>query len=161
METAGEVIQSLCSTLGISQLQSTADFPLELEAFKGVLSRVEEHNATRVKLMAETADSSNLIKALVVKAEDARILSHMPNMKRMYTELFHLNRDLIMEHRKRSTNHAELLQTLKEVNQMVQRAARLRVGTPKTQVVARCREAIKANNIHSLFKIIKQGGATS
>ena len=35
--------------------------------------------------------------------------------------------------------------------------ARLRVGAPKARVVAACRAAIKANNIHALFKIIKSG----
>ena len=40
---------------------------------------------------------------------------------------------------------------------MIQKAARLRVGVPKSRVVSACRAAIKANNIHSLFKIIKTG----
>lgn len=40
---------------------------------------------------------------------------------------------------------------------MIQRAARLRVGAPKTKVVAACRAAIKANNMVSLLRIIKDG----
>ena len=48
---------------------------------------------------------------------------------------------------------------LQEVNQMIQKAARLRVGQAKVQVVSACRTAIKNNNIHSLFKIIKTGDA--
>ena len=32
------------------------------------------------------------------------------------------------EHDKRATNHAELLKNLKEVNLMIQKAAKLRVG---------------------------------
>jgi len=50
----------------------------------------------------------------------------------MYGQLFDLNRELIMEHSKRATNQAELLLALKEVNQMIQKAARLRM-------VGRCR----------------------
>jgi hypothetical protein len=44
-----------------------------------------------------------------------------------------------------------------QVNQMIQRAARLRVGAPKNRVVAACRTAIKANNLAALFKIIRDG----
>ena len=94
---------------------------------------------------------------MVIKAEDARILADMDHMRQMYANLYDLNRELMMEHTKRATNHTALLAALKEVNQMIQKAARLRVGAPKTRVVAACRQAIKSNNIHSLFKIIKLG----
>ena len=50
-----------------------------------------------------------------------------------------------------------LLGALKEVNHMIEKAARLRVGSAKARIVSACRAAIKANNIHSLFKIIKSG----
>lgn len=81
----------------------------------------------------------------------------MKTMKKLYTNLFEINRDLIMEYKKRENNHNGLLESLKLVNQMVQRAARLRVGTPKARIIAACRSAIKANNIQGLFKIIKAG----
>lgn len=41
--------------------------------------------------------------------------------------------------------------------QMIQRAARLRVGNAKTKVVAACRNAIKSNAMASLFKIVRDG----
>uniref|UniRef100_A0A7S0QX50 Bardet-Biedl syndrome 2 protein homolog n=1 Tax=Pyramimonas obovata TaxID=1411642 RepID=A0A7S0QX50_9CHLO len=157
MEAAGEMVQDLCGFLGVTELESIAEFPYEMETFRSVLMQVDEYNAVRLKLTAEMADSSNLVKTLVIKAEDARILNNMGLMHKMYQNLFNLNRELIMEHTKRSTNHQELLAALKEVNQMIQKAARLRVGTPKTRVVAACRNAIKTNNIHSLFKIMKMG----
>ena len=39
-----------------------------------MLAKIEGHNSTRLKQTADIADSSNLVKALVVKAEDYRIL---------------------------------------------------------------------------------------
>ena len=45
----------------------------------------------RQKLTAEIADSSNLIKALVTKAEDDMIVGDMKLMKRYYAYLFALN----------------------------------------------------------------------
>merc|ERR1712224_647717 len=125
-------------------------------AFRNVLLKVDEFNAIRLKLTAEMADDSNLVKTLVIKAEDARILSDMKSMKQMYANLYQLNNSLIAEYNKRANNHEQLLEALKEVNQ-IQKAARLRVGPAKTTVVSACRNAIKSNNIHSLFKIIKRG----
>ena len=157
MELAGEVLQDLCTFLQISELESVAEFPAEMETFRAVLLRVDDYNAARIKMTAEMADSSNLAKTLVIKAEDARILEDIKSMRRAYSELYSQNAGLLGEYNKRANNHEQLLAALKEVNQMIQKAARLRVGAPKSRVVSACRAAIKANNIHSLFKIIKTG----
>ena len=55
-------------------------------------TQVDEYNAVRLKLTAEMADSSQLVKALVIKAEDARILNDMKLMKKMYSSLYDVNR---------------------------------------------------------------------
>ena len=47
-------------------------------------------------------------------------------MKRSYSELFDLNRDLVSGYKIRSTNHDELLKCLRVVNQTIQRAGNLR-----------------------------------
>ena len=75
-------------------------------------------------------------------------------------ELRDLNRELIREHQKRVENHEALLAALREVNQTIQKAAKLRAGGPKTKMVAACRQAIKVNNVHALFKIIQLGGTS-
>lgn len=157
MELAGELVQDLSKYLGLQDLESEADFPEEMKEFTGVLERVEEHNSIRLRLSAEIADSSNMVKTLVVKAEDARILNDVNLMTKMYSALFDLNRELIGEYRKRANNHQELLKTLKDVNQMIQKAARLRCGPSKAQVVADSRKAIKGNKVKTLFNIIRVG----
>lgn len=157
LEVAGEMIQDCCSFLQVTELESTAHFPDEMEKFKSVLMKVDEYNAVRLKLTAEMADSSNLVKALIVKGEDYRMLSDMGNMKKVFSNLQQTNSDLIAEYNKRANNHTQLLSQLKEVNMMIQKAAKLRVGTPKTRVVSSCRQAIKKNNIHELFQIIRTG----
>jgi Bardet-Biedl syndrome 2 protein len=78
-------------------------------------------------------------------------------MRRYYSELFTLNNQLLGEYTKRSTNHQALLDALKEVNNIIQLAARLRFGNAKSTVVSACRKAIKNNNIHALFYIVKTG----
>ena len=75
--------------------RSIAEFPEEMEAFRGVLLRVDEYNAARLKLTAEMADQSNTAKTLVIKAEDARILGDFKGMKAAYAQLYTLNQELL------------------------------------------------------------------
>ena len=126
-----------------------------------MLLRVDDYNAARLRLTADMADSSQQAKSLVIRAEDGRLLGDMKAMRTAYSELHALNAELIGEYNKRANNHEQLLAALKEVNMMIQKAARLRVGGAKTRVVNACRAAIKANNIHSLFKIIQTGHPTT
>ena len=51
------------------------------------------------------ADGSSRVKALVLKAEDARLMADMPRMMRNYDELMRVNEGLIAEYNKRATNH--------------------------------------------------------
>merc|ERR1719389_1109996 len=126
MEVAGDIIQDFCAALQIDELESTASFPEEMEKFKSVLMKVDEYNAVRLRLTAEMADSSNLVKALIVKAEDYRMLSDMGNLKKVFSNLQQTNTDLIAEYNKRANNQQQLLAQLKEVNMMIQKAAKLR-----------------------------------
>mmetsp|Transcript_10478 Transcript_10478/g.25127 ORF Transcript_10478/g.25127 Transcript_10478/m.25127 type:complete len:701 (-) Transcript_10478:93-2195(-) len=157
MELAGDLVQDLCQSLQVGELESEADFAQEMGAFQQVLQRVDELNAVRLKMTVDMADSSNIVKQLVIRAEDARMLGEMVAMRKTYTQLHALNQDLIGEYRKRTYNHDQLLEALKEVNHMIQKAARLRVGHAKGRIVAACRAAIKSNSIHALFKIIQSG----
>ena len=47
-------------------------------------------------------------------------------MGRWYGELSNINRDLVAGHKIRYTNHTELMNCLKQINQIIQRAAQLR-----------------------------------
>ncbi|XP_005107459.1 Bardet-Biedl syndrome 2 protein homolog [Aplysia californica] len=159
MDLAGDVIQSLAQFLNIEDLQTTADFPVETETLRQILVKVDEFHKVRSKLTAEMADHSNLIRSMVVRAEDARIMGDMRSMRKGYMELYDLNRDLIAGYNIRCNNHQELVACLKQVNQIIQKAGRVRVGKYKSQVVTSCRNAIKNNNTSSLFKIIHTGMA--
>ena len=57
-------------------------------------------------------------------------------MKKWYGQLYDINRDLIAGYKIRYNNHNDLMDTLKEVNQIIQRAGRLRVG--KSKVIFSC-----------------------
>ncbi|XP_060561390.1 Bardet-Biedl syndrome 2 protein homolog, partial [Ruditapes philippinarum] len=159
MDLAGDVVQAVANFLNLEDLHTTIDYPDEMERLREVLVKVDEYHAVRQKLTAEMADHSNLIRSLVVRAEDARLMGDMGNMKKGYTELYNMNHDLINGYKIRCGNHQELLAALKQVNLIIQKAGRMRVGKFKTQVVNACRAAIKSNNVNALFKIIKTGGS--
>eukprot|EP01041_Mallomonas_annulata_P010049 gene10049-20934_t len=138
----------------VTELESVATFPVEASQFEQILSKVEDFNSSRVRLTADMAEDSQRVKALVVRAEDARLMGDMESMKRAYTELFSLNNNLIGGYNLRAGNHEGLLAALKEVNQMIQKAANLRVGAAKTRVVNECRAAVKKNNMPALLRIV-------
>ena len=154
IEVAGEVVQDLCVFIGEQELSSTAHFPLEMETFKEILDRVSQFNETRLRMTAEMADSSQLVKSLVIKAEDARILGDMVLMRQFYSQLSEVNGELIAEHTKLSRNHVLLLEHLKRTNSYIQMASKLRVGKERLQLVAQCRKAIKAGNTGALTSIL-------
>uniref|UniRef100_A0A8P0PJX4 BBSome complex member BBS2 n=1 Tax=Canis lupus familiaris TaxID=9615 RepID=A0A8P0PJX4_CANLF len=161
IDLAGDIIQSMASFFAIEDLQVEADFPVYFEELRKVLIKVDEYHSVHQKLSAEMADNSNLIRSLLVRAEDARLMRDMKTMKNRYMELYDLNRDLLNGYKIRCNNHTELLGNLKAVNQAIQRAGRLRVGKPKNQVITACRDAIRSNNINTLFRIMRVGTASS
>ncbi|XP_060041501.1 Bardet-Biedl syndrome 2 protein [Erinaceus europaeus] len=161
IDLAGDIIQSMASFFAIEDLQVEANFPLYFEELRKVLIKVDEYHSVHQKLSADMADNSNLIRSLLVRAEDARLMRDMKTMKSRYMELYDLNKDLLNGYKIRCNNHTELLGNLKAVNQAIQRAGRLRVGRPKNQVISACRDAIRSNNINTLFRIMRVGTASS
>ena len=157
MDIAGEIVMDIVRHFKLIELSCETSFPDELEHFKGVLERVAEYNAGRIRLSADMADDLQRIKALVVRAEDSRLLNDMAMMRKAYTDLFALSNQLIGGYNIRAANHAGLLGSLKEVNQMIQKAANLRTGQAKASLIAESRAALKKNNATLLMKIIAGG----
>mmetsp|Transcript_63574 Transcript_63574/g.170112 ORF Transcript_63574/g.170112 Transcript_63574/m.170112 type:complete len:716 (-) Transcript_63574:13-2160(-) len=159
IELAGDLVQDLAEFTHCEELSSSAEFPAAMAQFKEVLRQVDEYNASRLALAAGSAELVNEVKDLVVRAEDLRLLGEMGMMARSYTQIMSRNRELLAEHKKRAANQEVLVETLKSVNQMIQRAARLRVGAEKAAVIAACRDALKAGKLQVLFEVIQSGKA--
>jgi len=157
MELAGSLIADLANFLNVTELETQADFPEEVEKVKSLLAEAEQYNVLRSQLHANIAEVANNVKISIVKAEDARVLKDMGLLKKVYTKLQQDNGELVAEHMKRQNNHEQLVNCLKEINLMINKAANLRVGSAQARIVALCRSAIKANNTHLLAQIIKSG----
>ena len=55
MDLAGDIVQELCAVVGVTDLESTCDFPEDMERFRETLREVDERNADRARLAAEGA----------------------------------------------------------------------------------------------------------
>ena len=129
----------------------------ELERLRGVLARVDEFNEVRMKLTTDMADAATIVKTLLGRAEDARLLGDMTSMKKSYAALYDVDQELLGENAKRISNYEELKLALKEVNTAIQHAGKLRIGPARAQLVADCRNALKENKVNSLLEIIRTG----
>ena len=157
MDLAGDIVQDVARYFNLQELETSVNFPREMGLFEEVVKRVAELNSQRVKVVADMAEDTQHVKALVVRAEDSRLMIDIETMRRAYTDLYALNNQLIAGYNNRAATHESLLVALKDVNQMIQKAANLRVGSSKTRVINDCRLAVKANNMSALFRIIRQG----
>ena len=157
MDLAGSLIQSLALFLNLEDLQVTADFPKHVEEITEIMGFIDNLHAVTQKLAAEMTDHSNLIRSLVVRTEDARLLEDIPSMRKGYLQLEELNRELMDGYKLRCTNHQELVKSVKMINQMIQKAAQLRVGRYQAEVISQCRDAFKNSQVSALCKIIQLG----
>ena len=60
-----------------SFFRSVCDFPTEIDNLENLLSKAEELQSVRQRLSAEMADHSGMIRTLVVRAEDSRLMMDM------------------------------------------------------------------------------------
>jgi len=157
MDLAGEIIHGLATFLNLEKLEADVNFPDEIELLSNLLDKIEEFNSSHQEMTADIAENANMVRNLVVRAEDARLMGDMKNMRRWYGELMHINRDLRNNYKIRSNNHKELLTSLRNINQIIQKAGNLRVGTMKTVVISACRSALQENNRQMLFRVMKTG----
>ena len=157
LELGARIVQDMAASLQLGELESRAAFPRAKARFEELQQRVAEHNAIRLRLTSEMADCTHLVKGLVVRAEDARMLGRLREMRKIAAAVFRQNEQLLAEHSKRETNHRELLAALKDVNILIQLASDLRVGGAKMRVVAECRAAVKARTIGKIWTIVENG----
>ncbi|KAG5498570.1 hypothetical protein JKF63_02856 [Porcisia hertigi] len=160
----GAVIKAFVEDMGGGWVDGKADpvavrceMPLELERLRSIFARVDGLNEVRMKLTTDMADAATIVKTLLARAEDARLLGDMTSMKKSYVALYDVDQELIGENAKRINNYEELKLALKEVNTYIQQAAMVRIGPARAQLIASCRNALKENRVSSLLEIIRTG----
>ncbi len=97
IELISEMIQDMAQYMNINELETQGKFPREMQNFKKTLKEVEDFKKARMNVTADIADSVQLVKTYIVKAEDSRMVGDMQYMKKYYTEVMVQNRNLITE----------------------------------------------------------------
>ncbi|XP_043493368.1 Bardet-Biedl syndrome 2 protein homolog [Polistes fuscatus] len=154
---AGDIVQSLAMYLGLRELTSEAKFPNDESKMLEALESVKGLKDVDAKLQAEAASNAVLLKSVVIRLEDARILQNVEEMRKRLLQLKAINSDLIRNHEIRMNSNRDLSTHLKELNIGVQRVAKLRVGKAATNAVSRCRTAIQDENPRALVAAMRNG----
>jgi Bardet-Biedl syndrome 2 protein len=77
MDLCGDIIQNLAEYLALDDLSSVCHFPNEIDKMETMMQMIEELQTVRQRLSAEMADQSGIIRTLVVRAEDSRLVNDM------------------------------------------------------------------------------------
>ena len=77
MDLCGDFVQALANYLGVEDLPSTGDFPKDTLELERLLVAADEMQSVRQRLSAEMADNSGIIRTLIVRAEDSRLMMDM------------------------------------------------------------------------------------
>lgn len=75
-----------------------------MDVFKKVIENVENYNNTRQQMSLDVADSTNLLKNNVIKAEDCRLIGDIKTMIYYYNELENLNKEMLINYNQRESN---------------------------------------------------------
>ena len=156
-ELAGDLVQDFCGYCKVDEVEAVCDFAADWQRLEELMQEVEGHNTARVSMSGDMAEKTQQLKMAVVRAEDARMQKMVERVQAAYARAWDGNAELLGEYAKRELNQQQLLKALKEVNSMIQKAARCRMGEAKTRLIAACRAAIKANNTKALLKVMKVG----
>ena len=154
MEVVAEMCQLVGTLANLNEMRTKVYFSHSFERLKSMLEYVHQSKKDRAQLQANVAQVSQQIKTLVVQAEDARILRDTGALKQVYQELASANQELFTQHKIRKTNHKALTEALKEINEIIQCAARMRKGKCQADVIKNARKALKMNSYTLLVQAL-------
>ena len=97
MEIVADMIQDMADYLNIKDMESTVDFPEEIEKFQETIKQVDELVKTKEQLSADMADNIMLLKRSMMKGEDCRIMGNMKGLKSNFANLRVHNETLMKE----------------------------------------------------------------
>uniref|UniRef100_A0A8D9F590 Bardet-Biedl syndrome 2 protein n=1 Tax=Cacopsylla melanoneura TaxID=428564 RepID=A0A8D9F590_9HEMI len=154
---AADIVLSITEYLNIDQLQTQVEIPSIFEQIETRMNNMQELEQNSSKITSYVANNARTIRSLTVQAEDSRLLGNMKEMRDFYIQLKQQNEEVIQNYKVRCSEHEQYLDNLRHINNIIQQAARLRVGSYKTELIQKCRTALMNLNAKSLIKIIQTG----
>lgn len=133
-------------------------FHNEAATLRWWLQRMAARNEVSIALMESMADSMASLRQLLGLAEETRALGQLSAMKLVYTDVLEGNRDVMAEHQKRKNNVEEGKRTVREVNEWIRQAARLRrLPEERKAFVNACQTALRENDFGRLIDMVTKG----
>ena len=157
MELCGNLLQDLSSFLKVENMDANINYNKLAESYSPVFDRIEMLDRERNHFNINMTEIIGLIKDLFVKAEDNRLIDSIRSFKDYFRKIDIKNTELLDEFEKRSEKYNQLLLDLKSVNQLIQMASNLKVGSFKKAITNGCRDCIKKKDYKLLMKIISNG----
>ena len=72
MEVVGELVQDMCSFIGIKNIGAEADFNAEMDKFKETLNKIQSLTDNTVTQITSITDDIANLKQMMVSVEDSR-----------------------------------------------------------------------------------------
>ncbi|KAI5699879.1 hypothetical protein M8J75_010430 [Diaphorina citri] len=157
LQLAADIVISITEYLNIDQLQTYVEIPSIFEQIESRMGSMQELEQNSSKITSYVANNARTIRTLIVQVEDSRLLGNMKEMRDFYIQLKQQNEEVIQNYKVRCSEHDQYLDNLRHLNNIIQQAARLRVGPYKTELIQKCRTALTSLNAKSLIKIIQTG----
>ncbi|GAU96928.1 hypothetical protein RvY_08295 [Ramazzottius varieornatus] len=158
IDTAGDVVECIAESMSVKQLTSRAHFPKAYDTLKDVFVQVEEFQKNRQRQVADIADRGSTIRAMLMKAEETKMLEVWPEVRKCFLELGNQNKAVLGDFRVQMEAHEKLTTGLKLVSQLIDKAARLRVGSVKADLFAKCRMAVQNRDVGLLTRLMEFAG---
>jgi Bardet-Biedl syndrome 2 protein len=126
LEFAVEVVSDITAFIGITELESIANFPNEIANVKALISKIDEFQKFKHTVSASIAEFVSQVKELAVRAEDTRMIGDMKALKKIYNSLNANNGFILAEYNKRLENHNEMTKHISELGQIIKSFSGLR-----------------------------------
>uniref|UniRef100_A0A5S6QVD6 Bardet-Biedl syndrome 2 protein homolog n=1 Tax=Trichuris muris TaxID=70415 RepID=A0A5S6QVD6_TRIMR len=157
IEICGSMLQTLSAYID-ADFKVSAYFPNLAGQYTVLDEKVREISSVRDRISADIAEQVSLAKMVLLRAEDSRALNDFAGMKNHYKQLANLNDALISLHNVRKANSAELADSLRKINKIIQCASNLRVGQHRSAFIRACRSAISTGNLQQMQKLLPAEG---
>lgn len=157
IELAGNLVQSMAQFMNIINLDSVANYPDTVTKMRELFDKLNGMQESSNILRTDTSLKVNLAKKLIIRAEDSKT-TNLDKVANYYNELMLNNEDLLSTFKIRTENFNETQKLLTEINQILYRAQRLRVGTVATQMMTSYKEALAQKDLSKLIQIMEING---
>ncbi|MCQ2817668.1 MAG: hypothetical protein MJ252_10425 [archaeon] len=156
-ELAGNILQDMSIYFNKPDIDSKINYSEVTKPYGEIVERIQRLDKERNQYNINMTEITTFIKDIFVRAEDNRLLGNFKTFKDYFNKINLKNLELLDEFEKRTQSYADLLNDLKQMNEIIQNFANLKAGKYKNQMVNKCRDCIRKKNYALLMRILSTG----